>query len=385
MIEKRLALSPAPTFGTQYGPPLIYNEHSGGYSETRVGFGSRVPGQVMNVHSNSIHPTFAPAIRNQSPFSSVPMPIPPYKEQHSNLAGQPTIGANANGPVLTRQPSTQSSSDDHSRQAPVSPPLPKETAPANDYVDLNRSSVSPFQAAQYLEISKRLNTEVPQGLQGPDADRDLPPLPPKSGDIRPFADPESAPPSPEARFAINHRNLNPSPRPKSGESISSAVSNTLDFPVPPLPAYTVSSRYRVDSPPPMLPEINIGSRASMTRYSGFRNTATVAAGRRPPGVTNQTFPTSLSPLASSFEIPSITNVEETSFSAAVSAAYSSAAQPASTTAPPASTAAPPASITALPASFAAPPASTAAPAVPIEQKRATIFSMYDPEDAYGGI
>ena len=375
MIERRLAASPALSFGTMYGAPGPAYKHGNahpGFSYNQAGFGafgSHLPSQVMDNNDGSasltpIHPMSTPAINNQLPMHA---PIPPDKDQpcdQRDSARQPSMGENrhssqgrATYPVLT-QPSAQSSSDGHSRQLA----LQKESAPINDYVDLSRSSVSPYQAAQYAEISRRLNTEVPQGLQ---LDRDLPPLPPpplpplppKSGEVSPFDDPESATSSPGDQFAIDHRNLDSNVRPTSGDSTLSVASNTLDFPVPPSPAYVVSSRYRINSNPPILPEISVESRAS----NGLRNALTVAGGRGSSDglkVTDQRFPVTPSPLASSFGVPFTPDVKESSFAAAPSVTHPTAPLPL---------------------------ASTTAPDVPIEKKRTTTYSLYDTEDAYGGI
>lgn len=233
----------------------------------------------------------------------------------------------------------------------------RESLPANDYVDLNRSSVSPYQAAQYVEISRRLNADVPEGLHTAELDRELPPVPPKSdSDASPFADPSSAPPSPGGQYAIDRRHLEqPLERRASGDSISSQA-QALDFPVPPSPVHTPTSRYRIDSMPPSLPEINIESRVSVSSYPMLTTRDSGApSGMLSAGLatgTGSRFPTTPSPLASSFGMPS----------------------------PPPAAAA---------ATFAVPgpvptPRQPSADAQD-EKKRGTMYSMYDPEDAYGGI
>ncbi|KAF8159326.1 hypothetical protein B0H34DRAFT_399096 [Crassisporium funariophilum] len=395
MAEHRHA-SPAPTFGTQYGAPgpayNYDNDYPGGNSENRAGYGSQYPaygpGQVMynGVPSpntaSSTQPMFPVALHNQSPFSPIGAPSSPhghYDEQqqyyeNQGLSRQPSMGANLNRqpsapagyPVLTRQQSAHSSADAHYRQEHANAALGRESAPVNDYVDLNRSSVSPYQAAQYVEISRRLNTQVPEGLHTPEIDRELPPLPPKPEGISPFADPASAPPSPGGQYAIDRRNLNPSPRPLSGDSIASAASQTLEFPAPPSPAHTAHSRYRVDSTPPTLPEIHLESRVSM----GLRNSGALSPlgsgfpsglGAGAVAIGGTRFPATPSPLASSFGMPSTPGSNRNTFGAVV-------------TAPPP-----------MPASHAAPATQSAHDEVKFEKKRGTMYSVYDDEDAYGGI
>ncbi|KJA22739.1 hypothetical protein HYPSUDRAFT_637007 [Hypholoma sublateritium FD-334 SS-4] len=368
--------SHAPTFGTQYGHPggvyaqqgyagnqynTQYNQagqgyaqdgYAGGqynqagagyaqdayagsqYNQPSPGYGANTrsfePGQVI-----SSHPIHTP----QSPMEQYAPPIAAY-------------------PVLTRTPSASSSEQPHA--APASN-MNRESLPAGDYVDLSRSSVSPFQAAQYVEISRRLNAEVPAGLTSAALERELPPVPP-APESSPFADPASAPPSPGAQYAIDRRAApddeyapRAASRPLSGDSSL----GTHDFPAPPPPAMpaVAASRYRIDSMPPVLPEIHLQARGSVSSLSpvlSIRSSGAPApGGLLSAGVgdaVHSRFPATPSPLASSFGMPS-------------PAAGSSEA------------------------SFAdASPVPRPAPAVAQDPKaRKSTYSMYDPEDAYGGI
>lgn len=363
MIERHLA-SPAPTFGTQYGHPgPVYNEYTGEYTDNGAGYGapnyqSFTPGQVINMNNgapspisaNAVHPMYANPAYAQSPFAPAGLPIAQYAgDQEYHEQGQPSGGVAAY-PVLTRQGSGSSFSE-HAR-LPSPTGIQRENAPANDYVDLSRSSVSPYQAQQYQEISRRLNTEVPPGLPTAEIEKDLPLQPSTS----PFADPDSAPPpSPGGQYAIDRRNLE---RPISGESLAS---QTLEFPVPPSPAHTVTSRYRVDSTPPTLPEILVESRESIGGYPMLRNS------ELSPGLTpgqGSRFPTTPSPLASSFAMPSTPTAEESSFP-----------NPNNAVAAPSP----------LHNEVSAPEAAATGEENPNAKKRATTYSMFDPEDAYGGI
>ncbi|TEB33265.1 hypothetical protein FA13DRAFT_1790285 [Coprinellus micaceus] len=188
-------------------------------------------------------------------------------------------------PALKRQGSSSSVSTSRSGSSrrgnaavkappPALPIKEEDIPPSSDYVDLARSSVSPFQAAQYAEISKRLNTDVPQGLPNTlvdeyvttatTRDRDLPPLPPPG----------------QGTTAEGHRTSAISNTDSSGSSIT-APNMMFDFPIPPPSPLTVTSRHshsslasghdnshfaapkvRIDSLPPQLPEISIGSSSS---------------------------------------------------------------------------------------------------------------------------
>ncbi|RXW23435.1 hypothetical protein EST38_g2416 [Candolleomyces aberdarensis] len=188
-------------------------------------------------------------------------------------------------PTLKRKASSSSSSSgprrNNSVKASVAPPptLPSKqvresmsAVPANDYVDLSRSSVSPFQAAQYAEISMRLNSEVPQGL--PSAvveefvkDRELPPLPPPSPQAQadedqarirasPFADPETDSRDSMASGSTTSARILDFPiPPPSPMTFTAAHSPNNSLPGSPMPVFV--TKPRIDSLPPMLPEINI--------------------------------------------------------------------------------------------------------------------------------
>jgi len=174
----------------------------------------------------------------------------------------------------------------------------------------------------------------------------------------PFADPASAPPVP-AHDAQTSQALQDVGRPHSIDS-----AQDFNFPVPPSPAHTNSSRSRVDSAPPTLPEITVESRVSVNSYdfpssirgsalpisplaSGFPSGMTAAAhGLHAQNPHGHPYPTTPSPLASSFAMdsPPIGNTFH------------------------AGQAAP------------APPASSTRPE---EKKRPE--TVYDADDAYGGI
>ncbi|KAJ7708795.1 hypothetical protein B0H17DRAFT_1324915 [Mycena rosella] len=302
-----------------------------------------IPNSTYSPSHDGLSPSSGNPLVFQAPFSpitpSATSPVSAY--DHNN---------HWPAPVLTRNTSASSGSHHEHAQYPQyaqEPALPtsRNSLPVPDeYLDLERTSVTPYQAAQYVEISKHLNTEVPKGLDTPavtefvvtkmaSKDAELPALPPKD----PFADAQADADDPLPMV------------------------QELSFPSPPSPVRTTSARARIDSTPPTLPAITIQSRVSVasTYLSDAGSNSPFAPGfpagqtlviRGPadgPGHSplGSRFPVSPSPLASSFSVPS-----------------------------------PPASQNAFPA---APPA--AAQPRPDAKQRQSVYTMYDPEDAYGGI
>jgi len=248
----------------------------------------------------------------QSPFSPIASPVAslgPHGQEHnvSALARQPSTGTQ-----LTRP-----RSDGHyypSYDAAAGPArhlnysasvfaMSQEsggTYPSSEYVDLRRTSVTPFQAAQYAEISKRLNTEVPNGITSAEYARaqekrsSLAVL--ATEERSPFDDP--IPSSLRPAEAVRNSMID---RPFSVESHSTMfVAQEFDFPEPPSPALTVASRFRVDSTPPKLPEIDVDSRVSVHSSLGSESAGGLlsAKGAGPRS------PLAPSPLATSFAVPS---------------------------------------------------------------------------------
>jgi hypothetical protein len=302
----------------------------------------------------------------QAPFSPItngPNVSSPVSAYDHHPWGPP---AAAPVPVLTRNTSGSSAHSAHSQGAPqyaAYPALPSrrnstrngQLAPPHnetEYVDLERTSVTPFQAEQYVEISKQLNTEVPKGLDTPTVSQivaekmDLPPLPPPEKE-NPFTDEQDQ---------------------EEGNSTLAMVQD-MSFPAPPSPVHTSSSRYARESLPPTLPEIVVQSRVSVT--SAYLSDASSAPGSAPGSQTvfmnvgkgpfaespmGNRFPVTPSPLASSFTVPT-PPAAQTSFSAPAPAEPERAAN-----------------------------ANTQSQARPEAKQRQPVYStVYDPEDAYGGI
>ena len=281
----------------------------------------------------------------------------------------------------------------------------RQSVPANDYVDLNRSSVTPFQAAQYAEISRRLNTPVPGGLGTPaareyvqdrmdgvaggtDTVHEVPPLPPMDR-ASPFADPEeSTPPSPQ-RTSVVLQEEEPAPEPAAPSSIG----HDLDFPALPASTHVASLRYRIDSTPPMLPEILVQSRESTGTFSAYDFPSSVRGSLTPSAVSSgflmaessglfpesllggSGFPATSSPLASSFGfLNTPTAVGKSSFPAIpVERDFHTAITAPSESDDPRT------------ASASAPAEALAVTKPGEKKKRDTVYTLYGPEDAYGGI
>jgi hypothetical protein len=363
MVDRRLT-PPAPPFGMQYGMPETrpYSNSAPAYEhpisyEQYSGFG---PGQVMNNSpTNSVMPLLRNASYAPSPFSPV---VPPV----SGLGSNQQLDGGDIAPVLTRQPSAEtqltrqvsSGMKDHQFYNAASGLAPHEvnypapvviasrqssgSSSSAEYVDLNRASVTPFQATQYIEISKKLNTEVPNGLGTPMDNQGLnsPPVPPKD-DPSPFADPipSSLQPAGYPRESImNGQDID---RPISAYSLSTvSVVHALDFPEPPSPALTVASRFRVDASPPTLPEINLESRNSVHSLGSEFTSGAKGLGPRPP--------VAPSPLATSLTYSPPTNTD---------------------------------SLPVIPA----PPAPVTVGSAVETQELKRPETVYNPEDAYGGI
>lgn len=323
MIERRFA-SPAPTFGTKYGVPGPnssdgYNGHNGNgnygqavnnYNRSHNGPNNDYGHAVNEVLPTSGNLLFSPGTYGESPFSPA-SPVSAYDEY-----GHPV----ANNPYLTRQPSADANINRQLSTAAASdrsrPPIaqyanyPQSTtnngAPPtgdSDYVDLSRSSVTPFQAAQYAEISRELNSQVPSGLDTPAAMVEFEKGQAKMDTLPEYDEDNAPPPIPEKDHLKAHPAPGTSPfsDPTDGDDDGQEIeippvhTKNFEFPAPPSPVHAAASRYRIDSTPPMLPEIKLGIRDSgsnfSTSVSGFPVT---------PSPLGSGFPMTPSPLASSF-------------------------------------------------------------------------------------
>ncbi|KAF7356997.1 hypothetical protein MVEN_01036300 [Mycena venus] len=239
-----------------------------------------------------------------------PAPCPGPDAQHLRL-GQPQYAAY---PVL---PSRQNSM----RNGQLAPPH-NET----EYVDLERTSVTPFQAEQYVEISKQLNTEVPKGLDTPTVSQivaqkmDLPPLPP---------------PEKENPFADSHD--------EGQEEGNSTLAMVQDMSFP--RAALARAHLLLALRPVTSAYLSDGASSTPGSQTVFMK------GPFAESPMGSRFPVTPSPLASSFTVPTPPPAK---------ANFDAPAEP-------------------------EPAANTQSQARPEPKKRQTVYStVYDPEDAYGG-
>lgn len=188
MIERRMNSTPASNVGgSTYGPGPAY----GGYNDYNAGYDNPgfAPGQVVP-HYQSYGDSYTGS-QMSAPMS------PPMSVNYGDVGGE------------------QSQSGYLSRQN-ASGPAPADNG--GQYVDMSRSSVTPFQAAQYEEIQRRLNLPPPAPVLGSLAEEEYPREEPSPKGPSPFSDP-------------------------SGDVLP-----------PPSPVH--SNRSKVDSNPPRLPELN---------------------------------------------------------------------------------------------------------------------------------
>lgn len=247
----------------------------------------------------------------RNPIAPVPLPSP----HGQSASGIPVLSRHPSNDLPRRQTNCQVADP---RQTFTTPHTARNAPiPTDDYVDLSRSSVSPFQAAQYAEISRRLNYSSSTSLSTMISpaqiyaiqQKELPPVPtvmpvressiPVVDSIRasPFDDQElSSPLSSQENFEDQAVAAPVAPPATEPVPLSSAVASTtlttanevptlsvqtmhlpayssdsssqevLEFPVPPSPAISYFSRYRTDSLPHVLPEIKIQQRSSISSY-----------------------------------------------------------------------------------------------------------------------
>lgn len=329
MIERHL--NRAPTTPTYQTPSNMYpnDGYGAGYGATQYGQPSFSPGDVVS--PTSANPFISPYAQDvmTSPVSSN---VPDYHDMPS--PGNPALPPSA----LTRQPSGQAAVV---RQNSVTGGSysPTDTSPnATDphYVDLSRSSVTPFQAAQYAEISEKLREPMSSVMV-------FPPVVPRDDDAS------------SDRTLIPHTDLPPRDQNVPTESpfvdpgskhLDTDASHELDTEVP-LPTPILVEHTRVTSRPPTLPEIQVPER-------------------------------SFSPVAS-LEFPIPLSARETP--SPFSVEFSDTRTP------------PPAGLKYKNSPLATSSPTQSQPAVTLRgpkteaelSRRDTVYTLYDEEDAYGGI
>ncbi|KAI0701144.1 hypothetical protein C8T65DRAFT_697137 [Cerioporus squamosus] len=337
MIEQKLANGPV-----SYNPPQM-PAHPYGYSS----YNTFAPGQIVTPTTvNSANPFFSPYGESPmaSPVSSVPVYESAYDARGNPVSRAPSTVSSA---ILSRHTSTSSNK-----------PLPEPAAEAQ-YVDLSRSSVTPFQAAQYAEISRRLNTTPPQPLPLSAVAEEFDHA--QEVIVAPAHEVEPLELQPQMSFDEGQRlNVQPTPRESSFPESPFADPNmpnmvaeqsqhipkrdsTDSFLQAPEPLFT--TKERITSIPPTLPDLQIEHRP----FSPVSLDFPVA-----PSSVHAT----PSPFSTSFSIPT----------PPPNAHFPEARVP---------------SPVAEPAPAPAPAQRT--PRVPAAQRPDTVYTIYDEEDAYAGI
>ncbi|EJF58088.1 hypothetical protein DICSQDRAFT_157016 [Dichomitus squalens LYAD-421 SS1] len=249
MIEQKLAHNPV-----SYVPPVPPHPYTFGAAYNESSFS---PGQVYTpTTTNSANPFFSP-YDDRSPIGT-PAPSEAYATRSNTVSRQPSMASTT---VLSRHSSNSGK------------PLPDIVA--DDYVDMNRSSVTPFQAAQYADISRRLNTTPPQGLPLTEVEeefeqaQEIPVLPQK------HVEPLEFQPSSLGLDGAQHLTVQPTPRenafpespfadPEMAEqqrlSQRDSTGSILQPPEPIFDADAPSPKARIASIPPMLPELTLQDR-----------------------------------------------------------------------------------------------------------------------------
>ena len=331
MIERHL--NHAPSMLSRQPQPNMYpsNGYGTGYGAMQYGQPSFSPGEVVS--PTSANPFISPYARDvmTSPVSSS---VPDYHDPPSPASPPlPPLPP----PALTRQPSSGMDQTAVVRQnsGPHSPVVSAPDASDPHYVDLSRSSVTPFQAAQYADITEKLRTPMSSALvstqevprvdvpndQTPTLQADLPPQGQQAPTESPFSDPGT-------------------------QQLDVDASHEFDTEVP-LPTPILYDHARISSTPPTLPEIHVPERSF----------SPVASLEFPVPLSARDTPSPFSVEFSDLRTPPPAGLKHKS---------SPLASPSPTQAQP----------TVIPREAKADAASS---------KRDTVYTLYDEEDAYGGI
>lgn len=224
MVERRMNSTSVSNMGdSTYGPGPVH----GGHSHHNAGYNRPGPGQAIP------HPYSYGDSHVESPMSAPTSPA--ISVNYGNVGAEQSQSA-----YLSRQPSTHG---------------PTPTDNSAHYIDMSRSSVTPFQAAQYEEIHRHLNIPPPVPVLGSFAEEEYPPKEPTPKGPSPFADPSDVlpPPSPvhsnRSRVDSNPPRLPELTSPMSPvyalHPVSAGVPSkqketpTLDLPAAPTPAHVV--------------------------------------------------------------------------------------------------------------------------------------------------
>lgn len=312
-----------PNLPNMYHP---YNAYGASYGAPTQAPNSFSPGQVVT--PTSANPFFSPYAQDVmgSPVSST---VPEYHDPPRS--GHPAFPPQA----ATREPSVGMDQVAVARQnsvtgGPFNPVVSSPDAADPHYTDLSRSSVTPFQAAQYAEITEKLGAPMTSVL----------------GAV------------PEEPQAVTSDNMTPSTEAEDtytespftdAVAVQQPVGDEMDDELP-LPSPNAFQQTRIASLPPTLPEISVPERSF----------SPVASLEFPVPLSVRNSPSPTSAEFSDLRGPSPTLPTYKSSPLATSTPMQAQAQ-----------------ATVIPRE----PKSEAAPAA----RPDTVYTVYDEEDAYGGM
>ncbi|KAI9440720.1 hypothetical protein H4582DRAFT_1490190 [Lactarius indigo] len=336
MIERHLNNTPTlpprqPTLPNMYPN----NAYGNGYGATNYSQTSFSPGQVVS--PNSANPFFSPYAQDVmvSPVSSTVPEYhdPPHSESPAYLPQ-----------ALAREPPNRTAPVAVAHQnlvtgGPFSPVVSSPDAADPHYTDLSRSSVTPFQAAQYAEITEKLGAPMSSVLG------------PVSEEQHATVSDNLAAPSHDDSSTQGGNTHTESPfvdAPAAQQPIDNP-SHELDDELP-LPSPSAFHQTRIPSLPPTLPEI----------YVPERSFSPVASLEFPVPLSVRNSPSPLSAEFSDLRGPPPSESNYKSSPLATSTPMRAQEQP-----------------TVIPRE----PKTGAAPT----NRPDTVYTLYDEEDAYGGI
>jgi len=226
--------------------PNTYPNHpyGNGYGATNYSQTSFSPGQVVSPHS--ANPFFSPYAQDVlgSPVSST---VPEFHDPPHSAS--PALPPQA----LTREPSTGMGQHAAARQnlvtgGPFSPVVSSPDATDPHYTDLSRSSVTPFQAAQYAEITEKLRSPMSSVLGAIPEDRQA----------VAYAVPSHGGPSTQGG---NTHTESPFADATAVQEPIDHPSYELDDDEWPVPSPNAFQHARIPSLPPTLPQISVAERS----------------------------------------------------------------------------------------------------------------------------
>jgi len=281
MIERKLASAP-PSYLQQQQQPQQFAQHPfdgyGAYGAAQGGLEAQQQQQQQQFYNSSVSPG---QVMPSDPFSTVPNSAEPLYAPAPY--GAPRVMSPSSPPARYSE-----FSELHEDATSLTRKASVGVAAKAHYVDLSRSSVTPFQAAQYADISRRLNTEVPGPMPDPQAA-----IPSSRVTEEPdqtyHEEPQGS--ASDCADSVDHQHLSfPTPPANAllppGSPFADPVRTT---PPPDEVALAVPEsahghgHSRIDSSPPMLPEISLPQRAFSPGFSSPRSFEFSASAKVAPG------------------------------------------------------------------------------------------------------